>query len=139
MEERELARLPWATAPLGPRTALAVVFAGVAGLMGWSLAGQRGVFVGALLGLFWGVLEVLVFIFPDAVQQWTRRRPLFTPLLSFPVVLFGLLFLSDLPTLLAVLAAAFVSGIWIVVATFRARRPPVSSRPQPPKPGRRHS
>src|SRR5262245_32706392 len=105
-QRRELARLPWATAPLGPRIGLAVVFAAVAGSMGWSLAGQRGVLVGALLGLFWGVLEVLVFIFPDTVQQWTRNYRLFAPLLCFPVVLFGLLFLSDMPTLLAVLSAA---------------------------------
>jgi len=137
VEQRELARLPWATAPLGPRIALAVVFAAVAAGMGWSLAGHRGVLVGVLLGLFWGVLEILVFVYPDTVQKWTREHPLFTPLLSFPVVLFGLLFLSNMPTLLATLSAAFVSGIWMVVATLRARRPPTP--PPSTKPGRRHS
>ena len=138
MEQRELARLPWATAPLGPRIGLAVVFAGVAAGMGWSLSGQRGVLVGVLLGLFWGVLEVLVFVYPDTVQRWTREHPLFTPVLSFPVVLFGLLFLSNMPTLLAILSAAFVSGIWMVVATVRSRRPPAPP-PSSTKPGRRHS
>src|ERR1700759_3095446 len=106
MEQRELARLPWATARLGPRLALATVFAVVAAFMGWSLAGQRGVLVGVLLGLFWGVLEALVFVYPDAIQKGTREQPLFRPLLGFPVVLFGLLFLSNMGTALAVLAAA---------------------------------
>ncbi|HZD97141.1 MAG TPA: hypothetical protein VE132_03160, partial [Micromonosporaceae bacterium] len=71
MDDRRQADLPWAHAPLAVRILGAVIIALPAFLMGGSLAGSRGVFVGALLGLFWGGLGVLVAVFPTTLQRWS--------------------------------------------------------------------
>jgi hypothetical protein len=136
MPERRQAEMPWAAAPLWARILVAVIVAVPAYLMGASLASARGVVIGAILGLFWGALAILVIVFPATAQRWSRQRPLFTPILTCGVLLFGLLFLTTMPTPIAVFFAIFIAIIIGIIAVQRRRKP---TTPPPPVRGRRHS
>ena len=134
MEERRQADLPWANAPLAARIVVAVVVAAPAVLMANSLTLSRGLFVGVILGLFWGVLAVLVVVFPRTLQGWARNQPLFAPALTLGVLLFGLVFLTAMPTAIAVFFSVLISGILAFIAVGRRRR---TTAPPPRPMGRR--
>lgn len=138
MDDRRQADLPWAHAPLAARIVAAVIIAVPAFVMGGSLAGARGVVLGALLALFWGGLGVLAAVFPTALQRWSREQPLFAPFLAFGALLFGLLFLTTMPTSIAVFFSLIIAGIFAFMSVGRRRR---STPPEPTRPsrGRRHS
>jgi hypothetical protein len=138
MDDRRQADLPWAHAPLAFRILAAVIIAVPAFVMGGSLAGSRGVVVGALLGLFWGGLGVLVAVFPVALQRWSREQPLFPPVLTFGVLLFGLLFLTTMPTSIAVFFSLVIAGVFAFISVGRHRRA-TPTEPTRPARGRRHS
>lgn len=138
MDDRRQADLPWAHAPLALRILGAVIIAVPAFVMGGSLAGSRGVLVGALLGLFWGGLGVLVAVFPVTLQRWSRQQPLFAPILTFGVLLFGLLFLTTMPTSIAVFFSLIVAGVFAFISVGRHRRA-APAEPTRPTRGRRHS
>jgi hypothetical protein len=138
MDDRRQADLPWAHAPLAARIVAAVIIVVPAFVMGGSLAGSRGVVVGALLGLFWGGLGVLVAVFPTVLQRWSREQAMFAPILAFGVLLFGLLFLTTMPTSIAVFFSLIIAGIFAFISVGRRRR---ATPPEPTRPtrGRRHS
>lgn len=138
MDDRRQADLPWARAPLAARIVVAVIIAVPAFVMGGSLAGSRGVVLGALLGLFWGGLGVLVAVFPLTLQRWSRERAMFAPILTFGVLLFGLLLLTTMPASIAIFFSLVIAGIFAFISVGRRRR---AAPPEPTRPnrGRRHS
>ena len=138
MDERRQADLPWAHAPLAARIVVAAIIAVSAFVMGGSLAGSRGVVVGALLALFWGGLGALVALFPVVLQRWSREQAMFAPILMFGVLLFGLLLLTTMPTSIAVFFSLIIAGIFAFISVGRRRR---STSPEANRSsrGRRHS
>ena len=139
MDERREADVPWVRWPLPVRIAMAIVLAAVALLMADTLILTRGVAAGIVVGAFWGVLEVLVIIFPRTVQRLSRRQPLFAPLLMFGVLLYGLLLFGTFATPVAVLVALFISGVFGIITVQRKRRETAPVPPRPSPRGRRHS
>ena len=138
MDDRRQADLPWAHLPLAVRILAAVIIAVPAFVMGGSLAGSRGVVAGALLGLFWGGLGVFAAVFPITLQRWSREQALFAPVLMFGVFLFGLLFLTTMPTSIAVLFSLGVAGVFAFISVGRRRRV-APTAPTRSGRGRRHS
>jgi len=136
MTERRQADVPWADAPMPVRLAITAGVAVVAILMAIGITGSRGLAIGILLVLFWGGLGVLAFVYPRTLQGWARERLWFSPVLTLGVVLFALLFLTSIPTAVALLFSFFVFLGLLVIARFRRHRP---ATPQAPTRGRRHS
>lgn len=135
MDERREAELPWAHASLGWRIGLAVLFGAVALLMGWTLFPSRGAAWGALIAVFWGALEVLVVVFPNTLQRWSRHQPLFRAVLTFGLVLYVLLVITTIITSASVAIAVALALIVGLASITRRRRTPEASTPR----GRRHS
>jgi hypothetical protein len=140
MDERREVDVPWVRWPLYVRIAMAIVFAALALLMADTLILTRGLAAGILIGVFWGVLEVLVIIFPRTLQRLSRRQPLFAPVLMFGVLLYGLLLFGTFSTPVAVIVSLFIAGLFAIITVQRKRREstPVA-RPQSSQRGRRHS
>ena len=135
-EPRREAELPWARWSLALRIVLAIVFGAIALLMAATLAGSRGFVPGLVIGLFWGALEVLVTVFPNTMQRWSRQQPLFPAVLTFGLLLYAVLVFTTIKTSIAVLLAVVVA---VIVGFSRLPRRRRMAQTPTPQRGRRHS